>query len=257
MTYRTDVQIKDGKLAVRESADNTKPLPDVDLSDRLASDKWGGSFEKALQPHGLENDGAIQGAIRAQKSMVEGVKRLMTMRENQHPNDRQSVHLEKVAKEYGAFQKSYIANFGRARDTIKARMGEVATEFESTLKFDMSEAPSIHRALANMKPEERREAISTQIARGDGRGLATILKSNPLSVGISFEEQETYRKQAMHQHRPDLLALERELQRADDLVFNTFNDVLSIEDQLTAKSVRDHYAGLAQKADESRQPQWG
>jgi hypothetical protein len=64
----------------------------------------------------------------------------------------------------------------------------------------------------------------------------------------------------MQQLTPDLLKLERSLQKADEVLFQTFDEALGVGDTLTAKDVRARFDAEAQKARTARQEaqdSWG
>ena len=259
MTFRSDLEYRDGKLAVRQdtSADAKKPLPQVTLSDRLMSTAWEKGFQKELKKYGYDEDHSLMSVLAAQRGMAETAQRLVKMRENQHPSDTQYQHLNKVAREYEQAIKTHGLMRDRARSTITHRLNEVDDGFKKSVNYDTRDAQEIRAVLREMKPSERAEAIGAAIGSGDGNVLAAVLDANPIATGITKEQQEAYRTRAMHQHRPDLLALERELKRADELVFSSFNDLLEMDKAVTAKDVREHYQNLARQAEENAtQPQY-
>lgn len=259
MTYRTDVEYRDGKLAVRHdtSADAKKPLPAVEVSDRLASDKWEVGFKKELSKYGHDDDHSLLSVLAAQRGMAETAQRLINMRDNQHPSDTQYQHLNKVAREYDQSMQRHATSNDRARNTIRNRLQQVEDEFRESINYDTKDAQEIRAVLREMKPADRGEAISSAIGNADGNVLAAILDANPIAVGLTKEQQQNYRVAALNAHRPDLLALERELKRADELVFSSYNDLLSMDDTVTAKKVRDHYQQLAEQAEQNSSQQQG
>lgn len=259
MTYRTDVEYRGGKLAVRQdtSADARKALPEVNLSDRLMSLKWGEGVKSELSQYGYDEDPSLVSALNVQREMAASAQRLMSKRSKQHPRDTQYEHLRKLSNDYDKMVQNHAASNDRARKTVKDRLSRVDTEFRESVGYNTKDAQEIRAVLRGMKPAERSEAISEAIANGDGNVLGAILDANPIATGITKEQQQNYRAHAMNTHRPDLLALERSLSKVDDLIFNSFNDLLSVGDELTAKKVREQYEKLAQEAEAQDAPQWG
>ncbi|MAC32093.1 MULTISPECIES: hypothetical protein [Idiomarina] len=261
MTYRTDVEFRGGKLAVRQdaSADARKDLPEVKLSDRLMSLKWSEGITKELEPYGYDTDSSLTSALNVQREMAASAQRLMSKRSKQHPSDTQYEHLRKLSNDYDKVLQNHAASNDRARKTVKGRLSQVDNEFRDSVGYNTKDAQEIRAVLRGMKPAERSEAISEAIANGDGNVLGAILDANPIATGITKEQQQNYRAHAMNTHRPDLLALKRSLSKVDDLIFDSFNDLLSASDDITAKQVREQYEKLAQEAEAQNapQPQWG
>lgn len=254
MKFRTDMQFKNGNLAVRDNdrADSAHPLPELTLPDTLGSDQWAQSFRNKLAPYSLDNDSELFSALGVQERMAKKTQKLAIARNNQHPDEKQAVHLRKVHDEYERSQHLFAREVEAARGKLRVRLTTAQGEFEKALKFDASEATGIQAALRNMDPEIQQKEIQDQIERGDGRGLAAILKGHHLTMGISYDQQQALRTQAMQKHRPDLLALENEVKRADELLSKSFDDFLLISDTLTAKEVREKYEVQAKKAEEAR-----
>jgi len=260
MTYRTDVEYRDGKLAVRQdtSADARKALPAVELPDQLASTNWAVSFKKELAQYGYDEDASLLSVLATQRGMAESAQRLTKMRDNQHPRDTQYQHLNRVAKEFDQSVQRHQNAYERARSTIQGRLDTIESDFRKSVGYNTKDAQEIRAVLRSMEPAERSEAISEAIASGDGNVLGAILDANPIATGISKDQQQNYRAHAMKVHRADLLALERELKRADDLMVKSYTGFLELDDTVTAKRVREQYEALARKAEaqESQQPQW-
>ena len=64
----------------------------------------------------------------------------------------------------------------------------------------------------------------------------------------------------MQKITPDLMKLERSLQRADEVLFQTFDEALGVGDSLTAKDLRAKFNAEAQAASKARQAaqdSWG
>lgn len=101
-----------------------------------------------------------------------------------------------------------------------------------------------------MSEEERNKVLNEAIENKDRNILASVLSSNPLNSGLTKERQATIRNLAMRKNTQQLLALQTQAKRVEQLLFNSFNDILSTSDVLTSKSVLDEYAEQAKRAND-------
>lgn len=248
--YRTDVQYVNGQLVAKPAgaADVRKTLPEVKLTDRLASTAWDTTIKSELKPFGYDTDPHLTAALDIQRRMAEMSQQFVVRRNKQSPAETQYSHLKRLSDDYSTATKQAGESLDRARNGIRNRLEQVQSEFESALGFSMQDASDLRQVLRTARPEERAEIIAAAIAQGDGNLLSVAIHSHPVTVGLTKEMQKAYRNQAMHQHRPDLLALERNLQKTDSLLFDSFNDMLSTADLITAKSIREAYEREHQEA---------
>ena len=161
--------------------------------------------------------------------------------------------------------QSYLARSAqasdRARASIKARIGSIDSEFRQRAKFSDNGAGSEIRAVVRqMDDKQKSEFISNAIAGEDGEALSAVLDGHPSLSGFTKGQIDNHRQRAMQKITPDLMKLERSLQRADEVLFQTFDEALGIGDSLTAKDVRAKFDAEAQAASKARQAavdSWG
>lgn len=240
---RTDVQYINGQIMAKptNSADVRMTLPKVQLTDQLATTNWDAAIKSSLADTGHENDPLLNSALTVQKRMAEITQQFVARREKQSPAETQYTHLNRLAEDYSRATKQAADQNDRARNGLKKRIVDIQREFETTLHFDMRDAADIRTVLRESGAEKRQEFISAAIESGDGNLLAVVLNSHPLTVGITADLQKAYRVQTMQKHRPDLLKLEQSLNKVDKLMFDSFTDMMLLEDEITAKSIRQQY----------------
>ena len=261
MSIRTDLQIKDGAIHVRDNnrTDMREKLPEVKLTDRLNSAKWGESVRQDAGQHA--DDPALQDFERAHTLMSGGAQKLVAQRESQNPGQTQAAHLADVHAQYERYLGSGARSMDKARANIKSRIGSIDSEFRQRAKFSDNGAGSEIRAVVRgMSDQQRAEFIANAISNEDGEALGAILDGHPSLSGLTKGQIDNHRQRAMQQLTPDLLKLERTLQKADELLLQTFNEALQVGDTLTAKDVRAKFDAEAQKATRARQEaqdSWG
>jgi hypothetical protein len=261
MPIRTDLQIKDGAVHVRDNnrTDMREKLPEVKLTDRLASTKWGESVRKDAGQHA--DDPALRDFEHAHTIMANGAQKLVGLRETQNPGQTQAAHLADVHAQYERYLGSGARSMDKARANIKSRIGSIDSEFRQRAKFSDNGAGSEIRAVVRgMSDQQRAEFIANAIANEDGEALGAILDGHPSLSGLTKGQIDNHRQRAMQQLTPDLLKLERSLKKADEILFQTFDEALGVGDTLTAKDVRARFDAEAQKATRARQEaqdSWG
>ena len=261
MSIRTDLQIKDGAIHVRDNnrTDMREKLPEVKLTDRLNSAKWGESVRQDAGQHA--DDPALQDFERAHTLMSGGAQKLVAQRESQNPGQTQAAHLQDVESSYQSYLARSAQASDRARASIKARIGSIDSEFRQRAKFSDNGAGSeIRQVVRQMDDGQKSEFISNAISNEDGEALSAVLDGHPSLSGLTKGQIDNHRQRAMQQLTPDLLKLERTLQKADELLLQTFNEALQVGDTLTAKDVRAKFDAEAQKATRARQEaqdSWG
>ncbi|MHA7809257.1 MAG: hypothetical protein ACX933_05570 [Marinobacter adhaerens] len=252
MSYRTDLEYQGGKLAVRDngnSADTRQPLPEVKGTDNLASDKWGDSLKS--QAGKMADDPALNAAAMAHRKMVDGFRSLVEQRNTQDPATTQLQHLRQVERNYRGLIDNAAKQSDSSRTQIRERISKVKSEFESSLKFTNKDAAEIRAMVRKMPENKRSEFISQAIEAGDGQILGAVFDSHPSLSGITAERAAGLYKQAMHRHNPDALKLMGALEKADRLLFDSFNDLLMTDEAITAKGIREKHEAAAMKAKEA------
>jgi hypothetical protein len=261
MTIRTDLQFKDGAVHVRDNnrTDMREKLPEVKLTDRLASTKWGQSVRKDAGSHA--DDPALRDFESAHTIMANGAQKLVAQRESQNPGQTQAAHLADVHAQYERYLGSGARSMDKARANIKSRIGSIDSEFRQRAKFSDNGAGSEIRAVVRgMSDQQRAEFIANAISNEDGEALGAILDGHPSLSGLTKGQIDNHRQRAMQQLTPDLLKLERSLKKADEILFQTFDEALGVGDTLTAKDVRARFDAEARKACKARQEaqdSWG
>ena len=261
MSIRTDLQFKDGAVHVRDEnkSDMREKLPEVKLTDRLGSTKWGESVRKDAGQHA--DDPALQDFERAHTLMSGGAQKLVAQRESQNPGQTQAAHLQDVESSYQSYLARSAQASDRARASIKARIGSIDSEFRQRAKFSDNGAGSeIRQVVRQMDDKQKAKFIANAIANEDGEVLSAVLDGHPSLTGLSKEQIASQRARAMQQITPDLMKLERSLQRADEVLFQTFDEALGVGDSLTAKDLRAKFNAEAQAASKARQEaqdSWG
>ena len=239
--------------------DVRQPLPSVQLTDRLNSTKWGESVRKDAGQHA--DDPALRDFEHAHTVLANGAQKLVAQRESQNPGQTQAAHLADVHAQYERYLGSGARSMDKARANIKSRIGSIDSEFRQRAKFSDNGAGSEIRAVVRgMSDQQRAEFIANAISNKDGEALSAVLDGHPSLSGLTKGQIDNHRQRAMQQLTPDLLKLERTLQKADELLLQTFNDALQVGDTLTAKDVRARFDAEAQKASKARQAaqdSWG
>lgn len=240
---RHDLQYVGGKIkpVVTNGADIRRALPEVELTDRLGSSAWGVSIKRDLVRFGYDTDSTVNNALVVQEKIAKSAQNLLMRREKQSPTDTQYTHLNRLTDDYKSMVKQATVFKDGALNSLAARLIEVQGYFEQSLNFDMRDAADIRAALRSANDEQRSKFISQAIESGDGNLLAVVLKSHPITTGVSPEMQKAYRDQALAFHRPDLAALERNLAKLQKLVTDSYADFVALEDDLTAKAIRQQY----------------
>jgi len=261
MPIRTDLQIKDGAIHVRDDnrTDMREKLPEVKLTDRLGSTKWGESVRKDAGQHA--DDPALRDFEHAHTIMANGAQKLVGLRETQNPAHTQAAHLADLDTQYQTYLGRSAQAMDRARANIKSRIGSIDSEFRQRAKFSDNGAGSeIRQVVRGMDDKQKAEFIANAIANEDGEVLSAVLDGHPSLTGLSKDQIANQRARAMQQITPDLMKLERSLKKADEVLFQTFNEALGVGDTLTAKDVRARFDAEAQKARKARQEaqdSWG
>jgi len=263
MTIRTDLEIRNGQVsAVRNDNSKTdmrEKLPEVKLTDRLGSTKWGESVRKDAGQHA--DDPALTSFEVAHTLMSGGAQKLAAQREAQNPAQTQAAHLQDVESSYQSYLGRSAQAMDKARANIKSRIGSIDSEFRQRAKFsDTGSASEIRQVVRQMDDKQKAEFIANAISNEDGEALGAILDGHPSLTGLSKGQIDNHRQRAMQQLTPDLLKLERSLKKADEVLFQTFDEALGVGDTLTAKDVRARFDAEAQKATRARQEaqdSWG
>ena len=261
MSIRTDLQFKDGAVHVRDNnrTDMREKLPEVKLTDRLGSTKWGESVRKDAGQHA--DDPALRDFEHAHTIMANGAQKLVGLRETQNPAHTQAAHLADLDTQYQTYLGRSAQAMDKARANIKSRIGSIDSEFRTRAKFsDSGSASEIRAVVRGMSDQQRAEFIANAISNEDGEALGAILDGHPSLSGLTKGQIDNHRQRAMQQLTPDLLKLERSLQRADEILFQTFDEALQAGDSLTAKDVRAKFNAEAQAASKARQAaqdSWG
>ena len=263
MTIRTDLEIRNGQVsAVRNDNSKTdmrEQLPAVKLTDRLASTLWGQSVRKDAGSHA--DDPALRDFEHAHTLMSGGAQKLAAQREAQNPAQTQAAHLQDVESSYQSYLGRSAQAMDKARANIKSRIGSIDSEFRQRAKFgDTGSASEIRQVVRQMDDKQKAKFIANAIANEDGEVLSAVLDGHPSLTGLSKEQIASQRARAMQQITPDLMKLERSLQKADEILFQTFDEALGVGDTLTAKDVRARFDAEAQKATRARQEaqdSWG
>ena len=240
-------------------SDMRETLPEARLTDRLNSAKWGQSVREGAGPHA--DDPALQGFERAHTLMASGAQRLLAQREAQNPAQTQAAHLQDLESSYQSYLGRSAQAMDKARANIKSRIGSIDSEFRQRAKFsDSGSGSEIRAVVRGMSDQQRAEFIANAISNEDGEALGAILDGHPSLSGLTKGQIDNHRQRAMQKITPDLMKLERSLQRADEVLFQTFDEALGIGDSLTAKDVRAKFDAEAQAASKARQAavdSWG
>ena len=227
-------------------SDMRETLPEARLTDRLNSAKWGQSVREGAGPHA--DDPALQGFERAHTLMASGAQRLLAQREAQNPAQTQAAHLQDLESSYQSYLGRSAQAMDKARANIKSRIGSIDSEFRQRAKFSDNGAGSEIRAVVRgMGDQQKAEFIANAISSEDGEALSAVLDGHPSLTGLSKGQIDNHRQRAMQKITPDLLKLERSLQRADEILFQSFSEALDVGDSLTAKDVRAKFDAYRQQ----------
>lgn len=251
MNYRTDVRYENGQIRVAEpkhTADTSKPLPKVEGTDRLQSAAWGDVWRKEA---GV-GDNAIESLASAQAEISRAFKGFVEIREQQHPDHTQSLHLKTLAQDYERALNRLAGQTDRAAERANARLAEIDSQFKEYVGWNASDAQELRSVIRGMDEKARSKFLSDAIEAGDGQALAAVLGAHPSLSGLTADMQTAYRARAMQLHTPKLLNLERTIKKARDMTREAFLDFLERGDVVTAKKLREEYAAKEKAAYEAR-----
>lgn len=254
MSYRTDLTYNNGKLSVNPAnnpgADTRKPLPKVDSTDLLASDKYGESWKREAGE--LGTDTALSSLADAQASIARSFQAFAQMRENKSPEITQAAHLRNLANDYDRSLKSLAERSDRAQKSAQSRLEAIESEFRTYVKWNAQDAAELRTVLRGMDDSDRQKVINEAVKSGDGQILAAVLGAHPTLSGLSGDLHKALRKQALNQHTPHLAKLEGAITKAAESTRTAFLQFMERRDTLTAKGVRDEYAKESAAAAEAR-----
>jgi len=251
MSIRTDIQYKDGSIKVVDhdsGVDTRHTLPEVDRSDLLLSGKYGETWKEEAGG----SDPAINALADTQAGMSRSFNTLMELREKQSPNLTQSQHLDSLANDYDKAVNNYGSQMDRAVNYANNRLSEIDTEFKGHIGWSEKDAQELRSVIRNMSDNDKADFISSAVSTGDGQALAAVLGSHPSLVGLTHDQQASYRQRAIRSNAPKLAKLEETIAKARDTTRKTFLDFIERQDQVTAKAVRDKYRQQAEEAAEAR-----
>ncbi|TDT41504.1 hypothetical protein DES49_1599 [Halospina denitrificans] len=240
MSMRTDLKFQNGKLSANvesNNADAREALPPIDPGDRLGSDQWGEALKK--QAGDLADDPALNTAARAHERLVKGFQSVAQQRDTQDPSVPQLQHLRQVETNFNSLVSMASKQTSAAREDVAKRVKDVKAEFEQGIGFNDKDASEIRGMLRNMDQDQRSEFIQQAVENGDGNVMAAVFRSHPSLSGLSQDAVNARYRQAMRKHAPKAEKLLDSLEQADSLLFDSFNDLLTKGDQLTAKEIRE------------------
>lgn len=251
MTIRTDLKYENGKLSATNqgTSDSRHKLPQVKLSDHLASDKWG----PAIQAEAGTSDTALDIAASTHKTLVQKLHGLVEQRNTQDPTMTQGEHLRRVKRTYDGLVQTATERSDHARRQLRQRKSDLKRDFESSLKFDERDASEIRGMIRNMPQEKQSEFLNQAIENGDGNVLAAVFRGHPSLSGLDAKRSEAYYRRAMQKHAPEGAKLYSALDKADDMLLRSFSDLLTADDSVTASGVRDIIEREADKAQKAAQ----
>jgi hypothetical protein len=242
MPYLTNVELKNGHIAVRDAnkTDTRHPLPKVEVTDRLASDKWGPSLRKET---GVE-DMALHAMADTHGAIVKAFNDLMTIRDNQSPEMTQAAHLKMLATSTQRTIDRLAEQATRAEKRADERIASIEAEAKKAMKFTRrGNEAEIRAILRGMDDKQRADVLAKAVESADGEILAAVFDSvHPLQAGMSADEHRNRFDQALHKHAPDLLRLRRGLEKGRALVRDSFVDLMERGEVISAKAIRDRYA---------------
>jgi hypothetical protein len=252
MSYRVDVEYRDGKLSTREDsskADTRKPLPKVNGTDRLNSDKWGASLKNETGVPDL----VIDAIADTHAVMVRSFQDLVSIRDNQSPEMTQAAHLNHLGQVTDRTLNRLAEQATRVQNRTEERLKSVQAESRQALQFvDRGNAAELRAILRGMDDKQRGETIMSGIDAHDGELMAAVFdRVHPLQIGMDGKRHQATFDNALNKHAPQLLNLRKGLEKGRDLVRNTFTDLLENSDTISAKQIRDQYQEQAKKAKEA------
>ncbi|MFE8069796.1 hypothetical protein QQM79_01945 [Marinobacteraceae bacterium S3BR75-40.1] len=254
MSYRTDLQYQNGKLAVRDhdkGADTAYDLPKVEATDLLVSDRWGETWKREAGE--LGNDKSLEFLSDAQAAISRTFSAYKEIREQKSPEVTQAAHLNNVARDFDRALKGLADRSDRAQAQAKARLESIESEFRQSVRWSERDNSELRAVLRGMSDSERREVIGNAIEQGDGQVLAAVIGAHPTLSGMSADSHKATRTRALQKHRPDLYKLEQSISKASEATRRAYTDLLDKADTMTAREVRDKYQQAAIAAAEARQ----
>lgn len=248
MPIRTDLEYRNGGLAVRETADTEHPLPELRRSDALAP----GYSAVWKAEAGVESDFGLDAIGAAHDALARTFASLADARAARDPEQTQAQHLAGLARDYDRSLDSLAKQCERAQEAAQRRLADVEEDFRRSVKWNSADAAELRAVVRSMSPAERSTFIGEVIQSKDGQAMAAIFGGHYSASGLTAAQHRAYRTQAMHAHRPDLLKLEKALIKARTTTRQAFEDFLLSGDDLTAKGLRDRYAAKSEAARKAR-----
>lgn len=252
MSYRPDLEYRNGRVAAKTDAHARKELPEFKVPERIN----GGYFDTIAREAKMEGDAtltATRDVVEAWKASFEG---LAQIRSTQDPAVTQAAHLQSLARHTDAALTRMSGQFDRAKAGLAIR--REALEAEATERLGLtsrgqSAESEIRSALRSMSNEERQKAIGDAIQRGDGEVIHAIRNASPLVSGISAETQGMVTRRAMLAHAPDVLAKQEAIETAQKRLGDAYIAALDASDVVKAKDVADEYRKGSEKAAKARE----
>lgn len=199
----------------------------------------------------LSEDHVFRSALNVQRSIVEGLQRLESVRQTRNPSETAGQHLDKVGQAYNTLLRTMANRHDMARSSIRSRMEAVDLELADALGMRQSQDSSeIRQVLRGMDAKQRAAAIQQAIEDKDGAVLHAIFNGRELTTGISETQKRSFRRQAEQAYAPELCNIRHALEAADKLVTASFSDLEGLSDHaVAAPAVRSEFERQVEQYD--------
>ncbi|WP_417244499.1 hypothetical protein [Celeribacter sp.] len=251
MSYRNDLEFRNGRIRPRTDANAQKELPEFRVPEKVHP----GFIESVMNDAKLEDDTTLKATRDVLATWRASFEGLNKVRSTQDPAVTQAAHLQSLAKHTDAALARVSQQYDRANAGLRIR--REALEVEATERLGLtsrgqSAESEIRSALRSMTDEQRQKAIGDAIQRGDGEVIHAIRNASPLVSGVSAENQGTIIRRAMLAHAPDVLTKQEAIETAQTRLGDAYIAALECSDDLKASSVAAEYRQGSEKAAQAR-----
>ena len=236
------------KPAISSKRPTTKPqIRPLEMPDALASDQWGSTLTADC------DDPAIRKAAEAHSAAFRVWDSLNHARSSKHPDQPLAAHLPKVEHLTRQQTAKLYARIDQCRAELKQRKSELFTEIKTNALRSAGDANlnETRMAIRSMNKAERVKFLSEAVMNGEADVVAALMSGTPTQLGIDREPFERMNRVAAQVIAPHIVALDKRLDDADNLLMATVEGSIELESQIAPKAVIDEYENDVKAYDEA------
>jgi hypothetical protein len=185
---------------------------------------WAGDFAE---------DPALTSTARAEVEARRIWLSIDAIRNAKKPTDTTALHIKRVKDSAHLASKKILNLLDTADSQVKARSEWVHAEIEKRigLKDSTPQDAEIRQVLRGMTHEQRGQALTTAIERGDKYIVAAAIRGGELLTGLPPELVSRYREKAEEKWAGELLGFRKALVHAGKSLENLMLDSLRLEEE--------------------------